>query len=525
MSVAGFLSLATHAIEVPGLYYDELIQITPALTLMEGPLAAPATGLAGTEIELFGLHFWTMIMDYIGAVKTAAYLPVAELFGATPTPLRIFHAVVAALALVATYGFVHRLFRRAGVAALAVALLAFDPSFLFFSRVDLGPVVFMFLLKAIALWLLAVWWQTSRARFLLGAAFVAGIGVYDKANFVWIVAAVVAAGVICAPRAILQKLSPSAALAPVTFLLGCFPLVLHNLSWPPRTWKALGLVASGPEGNFAEQLRHRVDLLARLLGGDAASGWLGDASDRPDVLPAYAAGALLVIAAALLLRRLRTPEARPAGFVALIGLLILLAAAATKGGFAAHHVILTYPFPHIAVAAAIWAVADVVARASRPRSEFARAAAIALLVVPPLVAGLKTDLGVFRGLKATGGRGNFSDAIYDVERHLERKRARVVVLDWGIYHPLIALSDGRLPSEELFWGLLSGPPDLLYPAIEAPGTRFVMHTQAATNFPAPRQRFFDALRTRRRSPVLERTFATRDGQPVLEVYRAGRPHS
>src|SRR5207244_1498251 len=106
----------------------------------------------GTEVSIAGHPLPLMAHSYIGAVKTVAFVPVAAGFGITPASVRLFTVSVAALSLVFTYLFASRLFRSSAVAAVAVVLLACDPSFLIYSRVDFGPSVFMFLFKAIGLW-------------------------------------------------------------------------------------------------------------------------------------------------------------------------------------------------------------------------------------------------------------------------------------------------------------------------------------------------------------------------------------
>src|SRR5205085_4065768 len=129
-----------------------------------------------------------------------------------------------------------QLFQRPLVAAVATALLATDPSYVFFSRIDFGPSVFMFLLKAVGLWQLALWWRTRRTRFLVVGSFAFGLGVYDKLNFVWIVAAVAAAALLVDPRGVRGQLTrPLLAVGAGAFLLGCLPIVGYNLSWPPRS--------------------------------------------------------------------------------------------------------------------------------------------------------------------------------------------------------------------------------------------------------------------------------------------------
>ena len=71
--------------------------------------------------------------------------------------------------------------------------------------------------------------------------------------------------------------------------------------------------------------------------------------------------------------------------------------------------------------------------------------------------GVATSADVLSRLDQTGGRGNFSDAIYGLNRYLARTAPdqRFVALDWGIFQPLIGLSQGRLRGEEL-WLQLNG---------------------------------------------------------------------
>jgi 4-amino-4-deoxy-L-arabinose transferase-like glycosyltransferase len=75
------------------------------------------------------------------------FIPVAAVFGITATSVRLFTVSLATLSLAAYYLFARSLFRRPGVAAIGVFLLAFDPSFIFYSRVDFAPSVLMFVLK------------------------------------------------------------------------------------------------------------------------------------------------------------------------------------------------------------------------------------------------------------------------------------------------------------------------------------------------------------------------------------------
>jgi len=63
------------------------------------------------------------------------------------------------------------------------------------------------------------------------------------------------------------------------------------------------------------------------------------------------------------------------------------------------------------------------------------------------------DARVIRGLHASGGRGDWSDAVGTVSRRLQEVPGgtAVQVLDWGLANNLYVLSRGRIEPQELFW--------------------------------------------------------------------------
>jgi hypothetical protein len=526
--VAGFVVLASWRVRLPGLYYDELFQETTALAFVKGGLASQAAVLPGTQISLLGHPLPVMANSYIGAVKTISFSPVAAVFGITPASVRFFTISVAALSLLAYAAFARIIFRSGIVAVVATALLALDPSFVFFSRVDFGPSVFMFLLKGLALWQLAVWWRTRRLSSLVVGSLALGLGVYDKANFLWIVVAVPLAALLVRAREVRARLDRrQLAFAGGAFLVGCLPLVVYNLAWPPRTLLpvlhgSLHIAGGNQAGGPITQLHQRFEQLVDLLDGTTIVGLLGELGPRPPLLPILCGVAAVAILAASLDRRLR-PRLVAARFVVLAGLLVLLASALTPGGSYAHHVLLTYPFPHLAVAA----FAVQLHPLARVRVGAAVAGALGALAGAAVVAAagvsLATDTQLLSRLSETGGNGNFSDAIYDLNHYLSAQGASsgFVALDWGIYQNLIGLSQGRLRGDELWLELSGRSPDLARYRSEltSPKTRYVLHAVDKTNFPRARERFFEVVRESGRRARIEKVLDSRSGDPLFEVYR------
>jgi hypothetical protein len=523
-----FVLLAGWRVRVPGLYYDELFQETTALAFVKGGFGSQAAVLPGTQISLLGHPLPVMANSYIGAVKTIAFSPVAAVFGITPASVRFFTISVAALSLLAYAAFARVLFRNAAVAAVATALLALDPSFVFFSRVDFGPSVFMFLLKAVALWQLAVWWRTRRLSSLVLGSLALGLGVYDKANFLWIAVAIPLAALLVRAREVRARLDRrQLAFAAGAFLVGSLPLIVYNLAWPPRTLVpvlhgSLHIAGGSQAGGPITQLHQRFEQLIDLLDGSTIVGLLGGLGHRPPLLPilcGIAAAGILVASADRRLRE-RLVGAR---FVVFAGLLVLLASALTPGGSYAHHVLLTYPFPHLSLA-----VFAVELRAlARERLGAAASGALAAVAVAAVAAALAvsgaTDVKLLSRLSQTGGSGNFSDAIYDLDRYLTTNSGDdpFVAVDWGIYQNLIGLSQGRLRGDEVWLELSRPSPDLerYRTELTSPTTRYVLHATNMTNFPRAKQRFFQVVRESGRRARLVKVLDSRDGQRVFEVYR------
>ena len=218
-AVIVFALLAASNIDLPGIYYDELIQVTPALRFVKGSMPSQAFGLGQTEIGIHGHRIPLMTMGYIGAVKTIAFVPLAATLNLGPKSVRYFTILIGALALVATSAFARRLLGPAA-AVLGIILMAIDPSYLIYSRTDCGPTVFMMALKGLALWQLIVWWQERSSWSLYLAAFAMGLGVYDKTNFLWIVIALAGAAILIVPKFLDRLSRREAMLAGCLFLIG-----------------------------------------------------------------------------------------------------------------------------------------------------------------------------------------------------------------------------------------------------------------------------------------------------------------
>ena len=522
----GYLLLATRTIDEPGLYVDELIHVLPSLDFVKGGLGTTAIPGTGPKLGIGDHTMSIMTLDYVGSLNNFMFAPVAAAFDVTAASVRYFAVGTGVLALLATFGFARSLFRSAAIALVAVALLAADPGFVFFTRDDVGPIPSMFLLKALGGWMLLIWWDTGRRLPLAAGAFALGLGVYDKANFLWILAAcaiavALVAGPVVRRRVTRQDLLISAG----GFVAGALPLIVYNAR------SHLGTLNTDVEGrfpgSFPEQIGNRLDVLADLLDGSAVGELVGVSLPAHFVvLPLLFAAAVTAVAVQAIRRRPLSRELAAGAFVVVSLVLTLLIIAAFPSAFRGHHVILAYPLPHLALALVIVQLARAIAnRFEGERPPVAYRVALAGATTVPVVLALMTTVGLLDRLAERSGAGLWSDGVYRLASDLQRDHPNdpVVTVDFGMSYNVAALDQDHLRLTDLGFTLESTrhPGAVLSTPLRNPRTVYVLHAPAETQYKHARARFFSTLRARSIRPVLLERVDDRRG-PLYELYAARR---
>jgi hypothetical protein len=449
-----FVGLATYQLALPGLHYDEAFEAVPAMQLL---LNQPVTSFRDNGIRL-GVHlFPLMTQDYIGAINTYAAIPFFLLLGINPINLRIMTVFIGLVTLWLTYRLAHLLYGPL-VAALAVLLLAVNPTFVFWSRqgVFVTSVTAAIGLGVVLMWLR--WWQTGARRYAMAGAFLLGLGLYAKFLFLWLIAALGLALIVLnlhrwreLGRRLLQVPIGWSVLA---FLLGCAPLIIYNLQ-TGGTLRSVGNnlttsyygtnnLALGP--NLLERLKQFVAVLTGshfwYLGGTYVN-WVS--------LFVFLA-ALGITLGALVIARNRD-EARRVLFPFVVVGGVIIASCATVSALWVTHFAVLVPWPALAVAVAIGLFVR--------RYEFrvARSRANLMLILTLVVVGASWFIDVantvryHHALSISGGLGTHSDAVEDLARWLaadERRGVPVVAMDWGITAPVTFLTLGVATPVEAF---------------------------------------------------------------------------
>jgi 4-amino-4-deoxy-L-arabinose transferase-like glycosyltransferase len=517
-----FIVLGLAVIRYPGIQNDE--------ALFGCPLLAPR--FWRSYIRLFHHDIPTMVMSYVGTLKSLIYWPWFHLWPPSAMSIRLPALLIGAASVWLSFFLARRMGGRR-VAIVSTALLATDVSFLLTNCFDWGPVALQHLFLVAGTLLVVRFHQDGRDRDLYAAFFLFGLGLWDKELFVWMLAGLAAGVVIVFPKEIAAHWSlRRAGLSVVCLLAGAFPLVHSSLIRSGDT--ALNMVSfslSGMEG--------KIDQLRWALNGEVMKG-LGP-TDAPKPRSPHTGVELAAVAlqkvtgnhfrngnlyaflaAVVLLPFLwRTPARRPMLF-ALIFLIVTWAqmAVTVKAGGSVHHVILLWPFPLLFIALAFVEAAGRLGRFGKP-----------LLAVAVTVVAVQNVLiynTILTRLIRNGSTGGWTDAIYLLSDRLQRIDAsEIEIADWGTMNSLRLLGRGRLPLEERSFLLdkpewTEGDRRILLAAISDPGHVFVGHVPAQEVFRgigAKLQGFAQAAGYERMPPE---QIADRCGRPVFEVFRFQR---
>ena len=518
-----FLFMGSLWIEYPGVQYDEALFVHAAYS---DPSRAGAwhTGVLGDPVCV-------LIMPYLGALKGWLYKAVLALAPASATSLRFPVLVLGAVTLWLTFRFVRRAFDWR-IALAATWLAASDPLFVLTTRLDWGPVVIQRLLLMLGCLLVLRWAQQGGAWQLVVAFLAFGIGVFDKATFLFLMVGLAVATVFGFPRELIRGLRNKWAVAAMlAFGIGSLPFWWYPTVRAPQASNALNFVTD-TDGYKAKYI-----MLRASLEGTSVVTWLAseDTSSEPDSespvwLPLGSPEGKQVqrtwtvpalgLALLLLPLSLRTRHRKGLLFALLFSVFAWGAMFPVESIGSVHHLVLVYPFPHIFIAAGIMAGAQW--RGERFSMALGARAVAAVVVGVLTLVNLNSLLQQYDVLLRYGGSTGWSEAIYELDDYLESERpSHVVAVQWGVFTQLRYLSKDRLHVSEVPQphGGPEDPLDKLRQWIPRPGSLFVFMAADQPNpFPEMREVFHQTARELGYEPRLKRAIADRHDRPMYEVF-------
>ncbi|MGE5571110.1 MAG: glycosyltransferase family 39 protein [Rhodospirillales bacterium] len=483
------------------------------------------------KVPILGHMVPVMLMSYLGTLKAWVYAPLFALWPPSPFSLRV---PVLAIGAVTIWLFFLLLKETAGRrAALAgAALLAFDTTFLLTTTFDWGPVALQHLLL-IAGVLLLVRFHKSGKLVCLGAGFLClGLGLWDKAIFVWMLGGLGMGALVVFPREVFSRLTwRNLGLAVVCFLIGCGPLVAYNVTHKLKTFR-------GNARYSAVDVDNKLHLVRLCLEGSSLFGYivrnepapapgvptskleewsaaLNDFAGEPE---AGLTGVAFVLALALLPWLWTTPARKPMLFSLIFLVVTWVQMAFTEGaGGGPHHTTLLWPFPHLLIAVAFAQAAGALRRAAIP--------VLAVLIAAVCGSNLLMTNRHLTQLVERGAGHVWTDAIFPLAEYLNAASpGRVYVMDWGIFDALRILSGGRLPLEIGGDQISKESMDdedrrILNEILSATDAVFVGHTEGNEVFEGVSEKMRRAAEAMGRRKQVLKVIHDRHGRPLFEVYR------
>ena len=189
---------------------------------------SPSTHRAPLRPGSRGRRFPTRNAAYLGSLKSQLLIPSLGLFGATPKVVRATTLCTALLALLFATLWAQRIVGTP-IALGGAILVAFDPSFVFFSTYEWGPYTTLFLCRAVGLYCVTEGWQRKRSPLLVCGGLALGLGIYARADFAIVLACMAAALFFVRGRPLLHEISRrrgAAAVAAAALFVGALPMLL-----------------------------------------------------------------------------------------------------------------------------------------------------------------------------------------------------------------------------------------------------------------------------------------------------------
>ncbi len=463
LAVVVFLTICLRQLNLPGLYYDEALDLTPMLTWLHG--GAPEL-LRGIGVGRFPV----MLIDYMGSLGGYATVPFLLVFGSGVTAARLQPIFFSALTIVLVHAQARRFFGP-WVAGAAALLLALQPSFIWFTRQGISVTSIMSVFAWASLLFLYPLQRSGesamrRAWRFGGAGMMLGLGLWAKLPFLWwlmmlgamAVLALLRPGFAVRLRELLRNGLPFALLG---FIAGAAPLLYYNVvgllreGQPYTLTMILGSLLRPTQQFGVDNLNFLTNLGTSWSNFkvfvDGSYFWYnGVTFSNVYALPALE----IAVAVGALLAPRRVEFRRWLAVLIALLVAVFMGSFTVSGQWATHFFIIS-GLPQLMMAcAAVWVV-DALASRLRGIDDRKRAALFAVLVPMLLVLPAWRDLWVSEQhhaqLAKTGGSGRFSDAVYELAEYLDvRGGPAPVALDWGIEKQIRVLTNDRVQPIEIF---------------------------------------------------------------------------
>ncbi len=439
LCTALFLLASGAGLSDPGLQYDELLFVNAALGDSH-----PYQGFVYRES--FGVP--TMLMPYIGALKAWVYAPIFAVFGVSVDSVRIPAVLLAALALVLVVLLIYRVLGMWAAIALAL-LLSTDPVYSAVSRADWGPTVFSALLRVTALLCYFAFLRRRSLRYLWLFVIALSLGLFNKLDYVWFIAAVGIAALVMHNGTLIEVLRRrrAAAVIPVVVLIAVVTAAFFTLILP-----ATRLPLEGSHAALGARISEVGHLFRITVDGTGVYEYmtgstLKHATLMGSLFPFVLVGCLLVAAWHLIWGRRRTRDdalreaASTTTFFLIVFSVVAVGIVFTKQATGPQHIMLLWPLP------AVLAVCLLATAMRIPGMTPRRVVSATLIVVlvALVVTQIRTTASYVHAYRSDRQWNTiWSPEIYAAAHAVDSSATgveRVISADWGLGNQIFALGN------------------------------------------------------------------------------------
>jgi len=440
------------------------------------------------------------------------------LFGPSVEILRLFTIFLGLVTLLFFYLFAREVFGP-WTAFWGLLLLSLDSSFLFYSKLDAGPIVEQLMWMMIGLWSFARWGRMRKHVFLL-LGLVSGIfGIHSHVAFIWVLSAGWITALLFYRRelaALLRRPSVYVVAPSIVLILAIF------LYWLTIESAKLSEVSPGLSGAFV--------MLERLsiLGGILPDVLLGKYSELALIFQTRPLTDIFIVASILFLLssgKVRTREIRA---LFLIAFAIFLQISWTPGDFVIFPHRMMYVYLFLILFSGL-AVARSVAQLWHVRETRCVVKVISVGVVLLAVTSVCGQVALKREaderIRRTGGRGLWSDTTYALAAFVAREDLeKVMCVDDTLYPLLSFLTKGQIhvvqPSYQFYAGGRATRHRLLSQIIlrSSPRTLFVLFRKNVPLGDTLERDFKEIVQTLDVTANLEKAFHDKEGDLLYLAY-------
>lgn len=463
--LAGILCVAAavrlYNIHLPGPYSDEIMFSNAARHFLEqDPLGLPG-------ITFYNIWFPLSFSPNSGALALYMEALFTVLSGGIPFIYRYINIGYAIIAITIAYFLGVRMFGK-WYGLLIALILSLMPTFVFYSRVGNHVIFFRVVIGAAFLYSLIQWLKTTEVKYFYWLSFILGIGLSSRMETtVWLGVGLLSLVILdgrCRVQFLKLVIVPKQFFVSfVLFLSGAILFVINNVANNFLLFRHVSSNASvslyGHDNtdvfnNFLKRAQH---LLSLFKGNDFPEYGVAVSNPVWPIILVFCLGFVAYLcfrpiqheAESLLGRRL---------FI--FSLPILLVSTYSVSTIRPMHLLFIVYLPIIMILLTLHAL--------RPYILLDRIFLGVLLVA---IAVDATNLVKYhQNLEATEGTGFWSTGIYNLIDHADKELSdhRILLGNWGLYHPLDYFSAHELDIEEIF-GYENGfasVPDSFFQAVE-----------------------------------------------------------